>query len=407
MLLLHLISFLVGLLAIAFVTLCLASGLLYLAEIIEENTQTAKRFGKQLIQLIIILHLAFYLSDGLPLSLTLLGILSHSVYLSNFSRAWPSISLTSPSFISSCCLVIIDHFAWFFYFADRVSHHHHRPSPQSWFSSNPTRLPDQLTFIDITTFFALCVWMVPFFLFLSLSASDNVLPNCIDLSMSQPMISAQPPTPTSSKEAQDLVYDASDLHPSGPIQLSTPRPPSMLKGMIQNCMKTIPRVVSNAGGGGGGRTSSRPNEGLLGSPNPHQSCPSSPAFNHSPHSPVVLLGSNSPPSSPIGATAIARRLSPCRSATGSTTSPRRAFSNHFNDHLPFAPPPHHSNSNPALTHLISPRHVSSGPAFHLSKSLASNHSTHHDDEVQDRYASSAMPFDHILPSVSPTPHSFH
>jgi len=187
MLLLHSISFLVGLLAIAFVTLCLASGLLYLAEIIEENTQTAKRFGKQLIQVIIFLHLAFYLSDGLPLSLTLLGVISHFVYLSNFSRAWPSISLTSLSFISSCCMVIIDHFAWFFYFADRVSHHHHRPSPQSWFSSNRNHLPDQLTFVDITTFFALCVWMVPFFLFLSLSASDNVLPNCVDLSLSQPL----------------------------------------------------------------------------------------------------------------------------------------------------------------------------------------------------------------------------
>ncbi|PLW05049.1 hypothetical protein PCANC_24665 [Puccinia coronata f. sp. avenae] len=380
MLLLHLISFFVGLLAIAFVTLCLASGLLYLAEIIEENTQTAKRFGKQLIQVIIFLHLAFYLFDGLPLSLTILGILSHFVYLSNFSRAWPSISFTSLSFISSCCMVIIDHFAWFFYFADRVSHHHHRPSPQSWFFSTRNRLPDQLTFIDITTFFALCVWMVPFFLFLSLSASDNVLPNCIDLSLSQPMISTQS-SALSTKEAQDLVYDASDPHLPGSIQLVAPRPPSMLKGMIQNCMKTIPRVGSNTGG----RTSSRPNEGLLGSPNPHQSCPSSPAFNSSPLSPVVLLGS-SPPASP--ASAFARRLSPCRNSN--TTSPRRAFSSHYNDHLAFAPP----------TNLTSPRIVSSGASFPLPSSLSNNH-------TDDRRCTPNLPFDHILPSMSPTPHSFH
>jgi hypothetical protein len=113
-------------------------------------------------QVIIFLHLAFYLSDGLPLSLTILGILSHFVYLSNFSRAWPSISFTSLSFISSCCMVIIDHFAWFFYFADRVSHHHHRPSPQSWFFSTRNRLPDQLTFIDITTFVSLFLPFGPY-----------------------------------------------------------------------------------------------------------------------------------------------------------------------------------------------------------------------------------------------------
>ncbi|OAV94070.1 hypothetical protein PTTG_10395 [Puccinia triticina 1-1 BBBD Race 1] len=386
MLLLHLVSFLVGLLAIAFITLCLASGLLYLAEIIEENTQAAKRFGKQLIQLIILLHLAFYLADGLPLSLTLLGILSHCVYLSNFSRAWPSISLTSLSFLSSCALVILDHFAWFFYFADRVASHNHRPAPQAWLAHPPShRRPDQLTLIDISTFFALCVWIVPFFLFLSLSASDNVLPNSIDLSLSQPIISAQPPTPTS-KEAQDLLYHPSELHHlSGAIQLGTPRPPSMLKGMIQNCMKkTLPRGVSQSAGGApgaGGRTSSRPNEGLIASP----SCPASPAFTHHHHDPIspsVLLLGSSPPASPI-----TRRLSPSRNTT--TTSPRRAFSTHFNDH-----DDHHHHHLLPQNSLVSPRHVSSGPAFHLASSLSISHSSDH-----------RMPFDDsLLPSVSPTLH---
>lgn len=222
--------------------------------------------------------------------------------------------------------------------------------------------------------------MVPFFLFLSLSASDNVLPNCVDLSLSQPLISAHS-SALGSKDAQDLMYDASDPHPPGSIQLAAPRPSSMLKGMIQNCMKTIPRVSTNSGG----RTSSRPNEGLLGSPNPHQSCPPSPALNTSPHSPVVLLG-NSPPSSP--ASAIARRLSPCRS--GNTTSPRPVFSSHYNDHLAFAPP-----------NILPPsRHASSSGPFPLPSSLSSNHS-------DDRRFSPNLPFDHILPSISPTPHSFH
>lgn len=33
-----------------------------------------------------------------------------------------------------------------------------------------------LTFMDIATFFGVCVWLVPLFLFLSLSANDNALP---------------------------------------------------------------------------------------------------------------------------------------------------------------------------------------------------------------------------------------
>lgn len=31
--------------------------------------------------------------------------------------------------------------------------------------------------MDIATYFGICVWLVPFYLFLSLSANDNVLPS--------------------------------------------------------------------------------------------------------------------------------------------------------------------------------------------------------------------------------------
>lgn len=36
--------------------------------------------------------------------------------------------------------------------------------------------PDVPTFTQIASYFGLCVWLVPFALFVSLSASDNVLP---------------------------------------------------------------------------------------------------------------------------------------------------------------------------------------------------------------------------------------
>jgi hypothetical protein len=36
--------------------------------------------------------------------------------------------------------------------------------------------PEVPTFVEIASYFGLCVWLVPFSLFVSLSASDNVLP---------------------------------------------------------------------------------------------------------------------------------------------------------------------------------------------------------------------------------------
>jgi len=49
--------------------------------------------------------------------------------------------------------VLADHFLWFTYF-----------------SSNYYR------FSEVASFFGLCVWLVPFIYFISLSASDNTLP---------------------------------------------------------------------------------------------------------------------------------------------------------------------------------------------------------------------------------------
>ena len=44
-------------------------------------------------------------------------------------------------------------------------------APQSIYNK-----PNIPTFTEIASYFGLCVWLVPFSLFVSLSASDNVLP---------------------------------------------------------------------------------------------------------------------------------------------------------------------------------------------------------------------------------------
>lgn len=43
----------------------------------------------------------------------------------------------------------------------------------SSFYDTPDNVP---TFTEIASYFGLCVWLIPFALFVSLSASDNVLP---------------------------------------------------------------------------------------------------------------------------------------------------------------------------------------------------------------------------------------
>lgn len=47
------------------------------------------------------------------------------------------------------------------------------PPPQRNFYDKPTPGP---SFTEIASYFGICVWMVPFSLFVSLSAGDNVLP---------------------------------------------------------------------------------------------------------------------------------------------------------------------------------------------------------------------------------------
>ncbi|PPR04042.1 hypothetical protein CVT24_010617 [Panaeolus cyanescens] len=167
--LLYYISYLAVVAAFAFVTLSLASGLLYVSELIEEHSRVAKLVGQRSIYFIIVLHVLFYFTDSLPLLQTLFSIACHVVYLQNFSSTWPLISLTSISFLASCVLVVSDHFIWFFYFARLSSDARYLRTYRGIHTPAPN-------FLEIASFFGICVWFTPLFLFLSLSANDNALP---------------------------------------------------------------------------------------------------------------------------------------------------------------------------------------------------------------------------------------
>jgi MFS superfamily sulfate permease-like transporter len=102
-------------------------------------------------------------------------------------RRFPFVKLSDPLFLVSCgmffsyerlcrfvltniaVLVLLNHYVWFRHF------HHTQQSAYSNMSSFYDQ-PDIPTFTEIASYFGLCVWLIPFALFVSLSASDNVLP---------------------------------------------------------------------------------------------------------------------------------------------------------------------------------------------------------------------------------------
>lgn len=156
------------------ITMAIACGLYYLSELVEEYTVVTKRLLNRAIIIIIGLLAMLWLVDGFPFKLTAFAIGSHLVYQQNLKR-FPFISLTSKTFISSCILVLTNHYLWFRYFSD--------PSipPAIILSERPGYSgPMHPPFAQVASFIGICVWLVPFSLFVSLSASDNVLPTAME-----------------------------------------------------------------------------------------------------------------------------------------------------------------------------------------------------------------------------------
>ncbi|KAM3074388.1 erv26 superfamily protein [Clarireedia jacksonii] len=125
----------------------------------------AKRFLTRMIYGVIGLQILLCLVDGFSFKLSALSVFSHVVYLGNMRR-FPIVRLSDPLFITSCALVVVNHYLWFVHFSSGPL-----PPTQSIYDT-----PEYPDFTQIASYFGLCVWMTPFALFVSLSASDNVLP---------------------------------------------------------------------------------------------------------------------------------------------------------------------------------------------------------------------------------------
>ncbi|KAI9633169.1 transmembrane adaptor Erv26-domain-containing protein [Dioszegia hungarica] len=257
--LLHLMSYVGALAAFLFVTLSLASGLLWLAELIEEHSRYAKTVGMRGIYTIISLHILLLYTDSLPALPVLFSITCHLIYLSNFTSSWPVISLSSPRFLASCALVIADHFTWFFHFANKANEAKRRSPNRYSYGAPKGRGEGEHGFMDVAAFFGICVWAAPLFLFLSLSANDNALPSSM---------ASAPPSPGNAIDLNSPFLNGSPR----PRQPAAPRT-SILKSLLVPLVSLLPRLR---------RKNRRNDEGLLAPRTPIRGSPL--------HSPVPMSG---------------------------------------------------------------------------------------------------------------------
>jgi len=152
MTLLYLLSFVGFLVQICFITLSIAACLYYLAELVEEYTVAAKKVITVLILATTFIFVLFIFFDRLPWSMVICGLLAqlcHGLIMSSF----PFVKFISLPFMGAVVMLVVNHWLAFSFFST------------NWYQ-----------FSEILAYFTLCLWIVPFALFVSLSANDNVLP---------------------------------------------------------------------------------------------------------------------------------------------------------------------------------------------------------------------------------------
>uniref|UniRef100_A0AAZ3S6S1 Protein TEX261 n=1 Tax=Oncorhynchus tshawytscha TaxID=74940 RepID=A0AAZ3S6S1_ONCTS len=162
----YLLSWLSLVIQISFVTLAIAAGLYYLAELIEEYTVATSRIIKYMILFSTGVLSGLYLFEGFPWLMMGCGLFTNLVYF-GLLQTFPYILLSSPNFILSCgehqrpaaaeaetILVVLNHYMAFQYFA-----------------------AEYYPFSEVLAYFTICLWIIPFSFFVSLSAGENVLPS--------------------------------------------------------------------------------------------------------------------------------------------------------------------------------------------------------------------------------------
>ncbi|XP_037947094.1 protein TEX261-like [Teleopsis dalmanni] len=149
---LYILSWVSLVLQVCFVTISIAAGLYYLAELVEEYITVARRAILLMIISTTIVYIMFIFFDDLPWKMVLCGFAAQVFHFS-IMRNFPTIRFLSVPFIGAVIFLIINHLLAFQYFTSYY-----------------------FPFTQVLAYFTICLWIVPFALFVSLNANDNVLP---------------------------------------------------------------------------------------------------------------------------------------------------------------------------------------------------------------------------------------
>ncbi|KAL0808593.1 hypothetical protein ABMA28_013034 [Loxostege sticticalis] len=152
MLFLYLISILALVVQAVFVTLAIAAGMYYLAELVEEYTVMTKYVISWTVALTAAIHIGLMIFEDIPLHLNGLGLLQQLLHAA-LLREFPVVRVTSLAFVASVSTLVLHHYFAFKFFGTVF-----------------------YKFSEVLAYFTLCLWVVPFALFVSLSANDYVLP---------------------------------------------------------------------------------------------------------------------------------------------------------------------------------------------------------------------------------------
>ncbi|CAL1529693.1 unnamed protein product [Lymnaea stagnalis] len=149
---LYVLSWIALIIQLCIVTLSIAAGLYYLAELVEEYTVIAGKSIKYLVYCTICIYIGMLIFEDFSILMIVGGLCScvaHLFILQNF----PYFFLSSPSFISAVVLLLVNHYLAFSHFST------------NWYP-----------FSEVLAYFTMCLWLVPFAFFVSLSANEFVLP---------------------------------------------------------------------------------------------------------------------------------------------------------------------------------------------------------------------------------------
>ncbi|XP_035883991.1 protein TEX261 isoform X3 [Phyllostomus discolor] len=105
-----------------------AAGLYYLAELIEEYTVATSRIIKYMIWFSTAVLIGLYVFERFPTCMIGVGLFTNLVYF-GLLQTFPFIMLTSPNFILSCGLVVVNHYLAFQFFAEEYYPFSEAPAP--------------------------------------------------------------------------------------------------------------------------------------------------------------------------------------------------------------------------------------------------------------------------------------